>query len=93
MNLNLRATGPLRMLGVQLPEDEWLGELAPVQGNHTCLSRQLTYLQTTRAAISQCCTMGFKLLVRWVVFVCALMRADITVCGALLAWSGLQALT
>ncbi len=40
MNLNLRATGPLRMLGVRLPEDEWLGELAPVQGKHAGHARQ-----------------------------------------------------
>ena len=32
MNLNLRATGPLRMLGVRMPERDWLGELAPVRG-------------------------------------------------------------
>ena len=45
MNLNLRATGPLRMLGVRLPEDEWLGELAPVQGNHAGHGWQLEWLR------------------------------------------------
>ena len=40
MGLALRSVGPLQMLGVRLPEDDWIGELSP---NHGAIRRLLAY--------------------------------------------------